>query len=107
MLYQCLTGRLPFEADSLAALTHVILEIDPRPVRSINPEVSAELAAVIDTALSKSPDDRFDSGREFARALQLARAGRFAGPGTRTGPRPVRAANTATGRPSRRPITRT
>jgi serine/threonine protein kinase len=77
VLYQCLTGALPFEAESLAALTHMILEIDPRPVRSLNPAVSAELAAVIDMALAKSPDDRFDSGREFARALQLARAGKF------------------------------
>jgi hypothetical protein len=77
VLYQCLTGALPFEAESLAALTHMILEIDPRPVRSINPKVSTSLAAVIDQALAKSPDDRFDSGREFARALQLAKAGKF------------------------------
>jgi serine/threonine-protein kinase len=77
VLYQCLTGRLPFEAESLAALTHMILEIDPRPVRSVNPAVSSELAAVIDQAMAKSPDDRFDSGREFARGLQLARAGEF------------------------------
>jgi hypothetical protein len=77
VLYQCLTGALPFEAESLAALTHMILEIDPRPVRSINPSVSTDLAAVIDRALAKSPDDRFDSGREFAQALQLVKAGKF------------------------------
>ena len=77
VLYQCLTGRLPFEADSLAALTHMILEIDPRPVRSINEEVTADLAAVLDRALAKSPDERFDSGRELMRALRLAMAGEF------------------------------
>ena len=83
VLYQCLTGTLPFEAESLAALTHMILEIDPRPVRSVNPSVSTDLAAVIDTALAKSPDDRFDSGREFARALRLAKAGQFKSPARR------------------------
>ncbi len=77
VLYQCLTGALPFEAESLAALTHMILEIDPRPVRSSRPAVTADLAAVIDKALAKSPDERFESGREFARALQLAKAGKF------------------------------
>ena len=35
VLYQCLTGQVPFEGDSLASITYKILEIDPRPTRLV------------------------------------------------------------------------
>lgn len=70
VLYQAVTGIVPFGGESLAGITYKILEIDPRPVRSINPQVPASLAAVIERALEKAPADRFQSGLEMATALR-------------------------------------
>jgi hypothetical protein len=70
VLYQCVTGTVPFESDSLAGITYMILEMDPRPPQMINPEISDRVAQLIQRALSKSPADRFQSGSEFAEALR-------------------------------------
>ncbi len=70
VLYQCVTGAVPFAGDSLATITYKILEIDPRPPQEENPEVPATLAAVIERALAKAPADRYQNGREFAAALR-------------------------------------
>jgi hypothetical protein len=100
VLYQCLTGTVPFEAESLAALTHMILEIDPRPPQSLNPAVTEAIAKVIRKAMAKSPDDRFDSGSELARVLRRAVAGELdevADLGSLPDPRPRVRAREATG----------
>jgi serine/threonine-protein kinase len=70
VLYQAVTGKVPFAGDSLASITYKILEIDPAPARSANPRVSPELDAVITKALRKDPDERFQTGLELAGALQ-------------------------------------
>ncbi len=72
VLYQCLTGRVPFEGNSLASITYMILEIDPRPPSSIVHSIPKQLASVIQRAMAKSPADRFQSGLEFAQALRQA-----------------------------------
>lgn len=69
-LYQCLTGEVPFHGESLASMTHMILEVDPRPPQPQNPGISDELAGVMLKALQKSPEDRFQSALEFAETLR-------------------------------------
>jgi hypothetical protein len=69
VLYQCSTGVVPFDGESLASITYKILEIDPKPPQSVNPSLSMALARVIERALAKAPEDRFQTGEEFARAL--------------------------------------
>jgi len=71
VLYEMLSGRLPFEASTTAGmLAKQILETPP-PLGSVRPELPAPLVAATTRALAKSPNDRPDA-EEFARALALA-----------------------------------
>jgi serine/threonine-protein kinase len=69
VLYECLTGRLPFEASSSIALIAKALNEDPTPPDQVNPDVSPDLSALIIRLLSKSPDDRPSSASELGELL--------------------------------------
>jgi WD40 repeat protein/predicted Ser/Thr protein kinase len=74
ILYQMLVGRVPFEADTPLAvmLAHVN---QPLPTPSeVNPDIPAELEAVILKALAKEMDARYQSAGEMAEALEQALA---------------------------------
>ena len=75
VLYQAVTGKVPFASDSLAGITYKILEIDPPPASSVDPEINSELGAVIGRALEKDPAARFQNGRDFAQALRALNVG--------------------------------
>jgi eukaryotic-like serine/threonine-protein kinase len=92
--FELLTGRRPFEGDSVAAeaAAHVTGEVPS--VCDVNPDVPCELDPVFATALAKDPRQRYTSAAEFVAALrasleQAAGATRIVGPPTRvlTGPR--------------------
>ena len=70
MLYQMLSGSLPFKADSMASLMFKITNEDAPDVRSLRTEIPPDLAAVIERALVKDADQRFQTGAEFAEALK-------------------------------------
>ena len=71
-LYQLLRGELPFEAPSLTGLMFKIAN-EPHPdVTFLRPDIPPTVKVVIDKALQKSPDARFQNGMEFANALRLA-----------------------------------
>ncbi len=70
MLYQMLSGSLPFKADSMASLMFKITNEDAPDVRTIRSEIPDALAAVIEKALTKDVDQRFQTGTEFANALK-------------------------------------
>ena len=71
-LYQLLRGELPFEAPSLTGLLFKIAN-EPHPdVTFLRPEIPATVKVVVDRALQKKPDDRFQNGTEMANALRLA-----------------------------------
>ncbi len=64
-----LTGRLPFESDSVHALLAMHLTQPAPPVASLRAEVPAALALAVDRCLAKRPDERFGSAEELARAV--------------------------------------
>ncbi|HEX9692564.1 MAG TPA: serine/threonine-protein kinase [Gemmatimonadales bacterium] len=67
--FYALTGRLPFDGDTVAAvLAKHITQVAP-PVASVAPEVPRQLARAIDRCLAKDPRDRFANGEELAAAL--------------------------------------
>jgi hypothetical protein len=69
ILYQCVTGRLPFEAETyFALLSKIVLGDFPKP-RAVRPELPEELEAVILRAMAKEPTERFESVQAFGRAL--------------------------------------
>lgn len=68
VLYQALSGKLPFTADTIPALYSQIIGKAPAPFPNER-EVPAALVAVIMRCLSRSPEDRFPNMLELARAL--------------------------------------
>jgi serine/threonine-protein kinase len=78
-LYQLLCGRLPFEGESMAQLMFKIASEPPTDITSINPNIPPGLVAFLDRAMAKNPDERFQSGEEFAQALRAALGGAAAG----------------------------
>ncbi len=80
VIFEMLTGRPPFEADSMVAAA-MVQQSQPAPdVRSLRPEVPAALAALVARALERSPVDRFATAGEMAAALDEAWAPGAASP---------------------------
>ena len=73
-LYEMLVGRRPFEGASDFELMKAHLEQQPPPVSAWNAQLPASLAAAVTRAISKRPEDRFQSAAEFAGALESVRA---------------------------------
>lgn len=69
LLYHLLTGEPPFASKQLAELILKIVSETPRDPRTLRPEISPALSAVVLRALQKPVSDRFPSAREMARAL--------------------------------------
>ena len=72
MLYEALTGRVPFEADSAVAVAMKQVSQPPQRPSSIDPQVSPALDAVVMRALEKEPGQRFQSADAFIAALDAA-----------------------------------
>jgi len=72
MLYEMLTGTVPFDDSSptSVALQHLTLEV-PLP-RTFNPALSLQVEQVLLKALQKSPEDRYATGTELIKALEEA-----------------------------------
>ncbi|MBV8635546.1 MAG: protein kinase, partial [Burkholderiaceae bacterium] len=74
MLYQLLTGSLPFQADSIARLMYQIANEPAPDVRSIKPEIPKKLALIVAFALNKQADARYQDGEKFAADLRAVMA---------------------------------
>jgi|GEM_PF-1142275 len=69
-LYELLTRRRPFEADSYDRLIHAILSRDPSPPRRVDAHVPLDLDTICLRAIEKDPRGRFASAAEMARDLR-------------------------------------
>ena len=72
IFYELLSGRSPFAADSPAAVMHRVMQGEPVPPSRIVPSVPVRLDEIVDRALRKNADDRFQTAAEFAEALAHA-----------------------------------
>ena len=72
VLYELLTGDVPFAADSAVAVALKQVSEMPRPPSELNPAVPRALDAVVMKALAKDPANRFASADEFEAALDAA-----------------------------------
>jgi len=74
MLYEMLTGSVPFDDPSPISLALKHITDEPPPPSKINPHINPELEAVLLKALRKKPSERYQSGRELMEALEAALA---------------------------------
>lgn len=70
VLYEGLTGQRPFVANNYNAMLVQILSMAHRPIREQDGELSVGLSRVVDKALAKRPDERYQSALEFQSALR-------------------------------------
>jgi len=69
VLYECLTGRAPFEAESFLELIHEIADAKYPPPHELCPELPSNLNSCVLRAMAKKPSDRFESVRDLGFAL--------------------------------------
>ena len=72
ILYEALTGRVPFEGESAVAVAMKQVSQTPQLPSSINPRVTPALDAVVMRALAKEPGERFQNADAFIAALDRA-----------------------------------
>ncbi|RMG84675.1 MAG: serine/threonine protein kinase [Chloroflexi bacterium] len=92
VLYEMLTGRVPFEDASAMSVALKHISDPPPPPSHMNPDISPAVEQVVVKALDKTPQLRFESGAAFADALEAA----FKGVGTATTKPAMRAATPVT-----------
>lgn len=69
VLYELLTGTVPFEGRSVSEILQQVTEARPRDVSKLEPNAPRELVAVALRALEKLPENRYQSASEFAEDL--------------------------------------
>ncbi len=69
LMYQMLTGKRPFQGDTLIAVAVKITNEAPEAIEKVRPEVPASLRRVVDRCLAKAPEKRYQTGEELAEAL--------------------------------------
>ncbi len=71
MTYQLACGRLPFQGDSMAQLMFKIANEPHADIRTHNEKLPVCVAAIVNKALAKDPDKRYQDGEQMAKALLL------------------------------------
>jgi serine/threonine protein kinase/Flp pilus assembly protein TadD len=72
LLFECLSGRLPFQGETTIDILHSILRDPPTPLRRLIPDISPEWEQLTERCLAKDPAQRFHSMAEVLEALQRA-----------------------------------
>lgn len=72
ILYEMLTGRVPFRADTPHAIVYALIYQAPPPPRQLRSDLSPAAEAVLLKALAKQPDQRFQTGAAMAAAFRSA-----------------------------------
>ncbi|HEY8712417.1 MAG TPA: serine/threonine-protein kinase, partial [Thermoanaerobaculia bacterium] len=73
ILYEMLTGRMPFSEATAAETLAAIIRQEPRPASAVNDAIPPELQRIVDRCLAKDPSDRYASTRDLARDLREVR----------------------------------
>ena len=96
VLHETLTGRLPFEGDTLTAVIDAILHQEPQALARFNYEVPPHLDTIVRKMLEKDPNRRYQSARDLMIDLRAVRRDLDARSRPST-PRPLSAHNVAAG----------
>jgi CHASE2 domain-containing sensor protein/tRNA A-37 threonylcarbamoyl transferase component Bud32 len=71
LFFQLITGELPFHGDNLSGLLYQITQVKHPSPRNFNPKVPKICEQIIDKAMAKNPDNRFQSAADMARIIRL------------------------------------
>jgi serine/threonine protein kinase len=94
VLYEMAAGKRPFEGKSQISLASSILEKDPEPISSRQPQTPPGFEHVVETCLQKNPDDRFQTAHDIKLELQWIASGKASpAPAVATEPEPAGKAN--------------
>jgi serine/threonine protein kinase/Tol biopolymer transport system component len=95
VLYEMVTGKMPFDGSSAGAICGAILHQDPPPVSQVNPQASPQLEVIIHKALEKDRDVRYQIASEMRADLKRLKrdteSGKSVGAGSHGLPRESRA----------------
>lgn len=72
VLYQLVSGRLPFDQENLVDMMYAIRHAPHRPLREVAPHVPAAVEALVETALKKDPAARFADAGAMSKAIEAA-----------------------------------
>jgi len=70
VLYEMLSGELPFRGDREASILYSVVHEEPRPLKDIKQDLPPELQQIINRALKKSPESRYASAEEMLKDLR-------------------------------------
>ena len=74
VLYEMLSGRVPYVNEYEQAIVYSILNEDPKPIRSLRADVPEALASIVHHTLAKEKNARYSSADELLKELQTVRA---------------------------------
>ncbi|MDH4270571.1 MAG: protein kinase [Candidatus Aminicenantes bacterium] len=69
VLYELLSGKLPFHGDHEASILYTVVHEEPKPLKTVKPDVAPELQQVVNRALKKHPEARYSSAVEMGKDL--------------------------------------
>ena len=72
IFYHMLSGKMPFEGDSVPAILFQVVHSMPDPIEQVLPDLPAPVAQIVTKAISKPREERFQSAQEFVAALEEA-----------------------------------
>ncbi len=75
MMYECLTGRLPFEAESALAVLRKIVEAELQPPRQVRPELDGDSEYIILRSMSRDPNKRYQTAEELLADIEKYQKG--------------------------------
>jgi eukaryotic-like serine/threonine-protein kinase len=75
ILYEMLTGKLPFRGEHEAAILYSVVNEEPLPIKSAVPDISPELLHIVKQCLEKEREKRYQSAKELTDELQRLQDG--------------------------------
>jgi eukaryotic-like serine/threonine-protein kinase len=78
ILYEALTGQVPFNADTFNELLFKIVLEEPRPLGQVDPSIDPGFAAIVTKGMARDPAHRFQSASEFQQAISMWSSGQVA-----------------------------
>ena len=70
VLYEMLTGRVPFEGETMTDVLASILRVEPPLITQVAPQAPAELQSIVNKALRKDKEERYQTARELLTDLK-------------------------------------